>query len=83
MKILVACPTYDGKKYALREWIKALKKLDVNGLRVNFLVVDTSKTEDYKKELEQNGLEAERIEIKENPKDNVADARNLIRQRHR
>jgi len=81
MKILIACPTYDGKKYALKEWVKALKKLEFAEHKVDFLVVDTSKTEDYKKELVQNGLEVERIEIKENSKDNVVNARNLIRQR--
>jgi len=80
MKILIACPTYDGKKYALKEWVKALKKLEFAKHKVDFLVVDTSKNEDYKKELENCGLRVERINLEENPKDNVLNARNLIRE---
>lgn len=44
-KVLVACPTFDGKGYCFQEWIDNVKNLTYPNYDI--LVVDNSKTEDY------------------------------------
>lgn len=44
-KVLVTCPTYDGKAYCFDEWIKMAKNLTYPNYDI--FVVDNSKTEDF------------------------------------
>lgn len=44
-KVLVACPTYEGKEYCFQEWIDNVKNLTYENYDI--LVVDNSKTEDF------------------------------------
>jgi len=44
-KVLVTCPTYEGKEYCFKEWIDMAKNLTYPNYDV--LVVDNSKTEDF------------------------------------
>lgn len=44
-KVLVTCPTYDGKAYCFDEWVKMAKGLTYPNYDI--FVVDNSKTEDF------------------------------------
>lgn len=44
-KVLVTCPTYDGKEYCWQKWIDMAKSLTYPNYDI--LVVDNSKTEDF------------------------------------
>lgn len=44
-KVLVTCPTYDGKAYCFDEWVKMAKSLTYPNYDI--FVVDNSKTEDF------------------------------------
>ena len=51
MKVLIGCPTSEHKKYCLQEYAQAVKQLiDEN---TDVLIVDNSKTDDYKKEIKK------------------------------
>ncbi|MEM3127161.1 MAG: glycosyltransferase [Candidatus Woesearchaeota archaeon] len=80
MKILIACPTYEEKKYALNEWTEAVKNIENGNNYVDVLLVDNSKDNEYFEELKKTGFKVKKIERRENPKDNVANSRNLIRE---
>ena len=59
--VLVACPTYDGKAYALDRWIAGVRALTYERRAV--YVVDNSRgTNSYMKILRARGLSADRIE---------------------
>lgn len=44
-KVLVSCPTFDGKEYCFQQWIDNVKSLTYPNYDI--LVVDNSKTEDF------------------------------------
>ncbi len=44
-KVLVTCPTFDGKAYCFDEWVEMAKSLTYDNYDI--LVVDNSKTEDF------------------------------------
>ncbi len=44
-KVLVACPTFDGKEYCTQEWIDRIKSLSYPNYDI--LLVDNSKTADF------------------------------------
>jgi GT2 family glycosyltransferase len=44
-KILVACPTYEGMKYCLDRFVKAIKEIDYDNYDI--LIVDNSEEENY------------------------------------
>ena len=59
-KVLVGCPTYDGKKYCLKEYAEALKKLTYANFDV--LIVDNSKESGYSCMIEALGFKVIRNE---------------------
>ena len=54
-KILLACPTYDGKNYCLDYWAEKVKELQ-KVTPVDVLLVDNSKDENYSKKIEKYGF---------------------------
>lgn len=51
-KILLACPTYDGKKYCQDKWLNHIENLTYDD--IDFLVVENSITPDNYKYLQKN-----------------------------
>jgi hypothetical protein len=54
-KILLSCPTYDGKAYCLDYWAETIKKLQ-KVTPCDVLLVDNSKGEDYSKKIRKYGF---------------------------
>lgn len=54
-KILLACPTYDGKAYCLDYWAESVKKLQ-KITPCDVLLVDNSKSNSYSKRIEGYGF---------------------------
>ena len=77
-KILIGCPTYEGKSYCFDEYAKGIKDIDYDNFDV--LLADNSKTDDYFNKIKQK-LPAIKAEFNENPKENIINSRNILRQR--
>lgn len=60
-KVLVACPTYAGKEYALDDWIAGIKALTYQNLWM-YQVDNTRGTLDYFNTLVEKGLKATHLE---------------------
>lgn len=54
-KILLACPTYDGKNYCLDYWAEKVKELQ-KITPCDVLLVDNSKDEQYSKKIKKYGF---------------------------
>ena len=54
-KILLACPTYDGKNYCLDYWAEKVKELQ-KVTPCDVLLVDNSKDENYSKKIKKYGF---------------------------
>jgi len=77
-KILVGCPTYDGKAYCLKEYAEAVKNLDYDNYKV--ILVDNSEDEDYYGKIKQLGIEAWHFNEKGfSAREKIAACRNLLR----
>ncbi|MBW3023228.1 glycosyltransferase family 2 protein, partial [Candidatus Woesearchaeota archaeon] len=76
-KILIGCPTYEGKDYCFEEYVNAVKAIDYDNFDV--LLVDNSKTNNYFEKIKEK-LPAVKAEHKENPKENIVNSRNILRQ---
>lgn len=60
-KVLMACPTYAGKEYALKEWIKAYKALTYSN-KVAYQIDNTRVSDGYYKLLKKQGIDVSRLE---------------------
>lgn len=60
-KILIACTTFDGKKYCFDEWYEAYKKLEYPNKEL--LMVDNSDGVDYVNFLRERGINAIHLDI--------------------
>jgi len=77
-KILVGCPTHDGKAYCLKEYAEAVKNLDYDNY--DAVLVDNSETEKYYNKLKGLGIKAWRLSEKNlTARDKIAACRNLLR----
>jgi len=77
MRVLIGCPTSDHKRYCMKEYAEAVKKLlDEN---TDILIVDNSKTDDYKKELEEAGLKVIKGPWFESARERITTSRNLLK----
>ena|SRR3989338_3967937 len=76
-KILIGCPTYDGKVYCLEKYVQGLKAL--KGSNLSFLIVDNSKEEEYAKLIGTLGVPATHINYLPDARDRVTVSRNLLR----
>ena len=77
-KVLVGCPTWEGKKYCLKEYAEALKKLDYDNFDV--LIVDNSEKDFYLEELKKAGLNAVKSAWLPKARDRIIASRNLIKE---
>ena len=55
-KVLVGCPTFDGKAYCLKEYVDAVKNLDYDNYDV--VLVDNSETDEYYDRIKSLGVNA-------------------------
>lgn len=78
-KVLVGCPTYDGKAYCLRQYAERVKILSYPDYDV--LLVDNSENDDYSRQIGQYGLEVVRSPRSPDTKQTIANARNVLRTR--
>ncbi len=76
-RVLVGCPTYSGKKYALPRFVAALKKLDYP--TYDILLVDNSEGDEYKKELEKLGIPVVKGPSTGDPMERITKSRNILR----
>jgi len=76
-RVLVACPTWEGQKYCLDEYIAGIKALTYKNCDV--LLVDNSKTEDYYNHIKSKGIPAIRSKWFEGAMDRIIYARNMIK----
>ncbi len=78
-KILVGCPTYEGKAYCLGEFVNGLRKLTYKNKDV--LLVDNSKTDFYKQKLESLGINVIKDMPTDSPMQTLVNGRNILRQK--
>ncbi|MBN1644751.1 hypothetical protein JW851_01755 [Candidatus Woesearchaeota archaeon] len=78
-KILVGCPTYDGKNYCFDAYIKALKELTYP--EFDILLVDNSPSEQYFKKIQEAGINVIKDLPRARPHDSIVQSRNIIRER--
>ncbi len=76
-KILVGCPTYDGKQYCLDKYINAIKKLTYPNYDI--LLVDNSKTNEYFNKIKAKGIPVIKDTPEEKPHDTIVKSRNIIK----
>jgi len=77
LKILIGCPTYDGKAYCLEYWAKKLKELEKVGT-CNFLIVDNSKGKDYAKAIKKQGLKVLKSKHYDRPIKSIGESREKL-----
>ena len=78
-KVLVGCPTYDGMNYCLERYVNSVKKL--NYPNYDILLVDNSASKNYAKKIKKMGIKVVHVDRTSNPKEIVADSRNVLRQK--
>ncbi len=77
-KVLVGCPTYEGKAYCFDEYARSVQNLDYGNYDI--LLADNSKTEEYFNKTREK-LPAIRVQNYENPRKTLAEARNALRKK--
>jgi hypothetical protein len=78
MKVLVGCPTWQGKEYLLDQYIAHLSAMDGE---FDILLVDNSPTEEYAALIRAKGVACERISWREHAKERIVASRNVLRER--
>lgn len=81
MKVLVGCPTYENKEYALERYAKAVKALKHDGIQMDILLVDNSKGDDYLKKIKAAGLPVVKGPWHEGARDRIIASRNVLREK--
>lgn len=76
-KVLLGCPTFEGKEYALKRYAEAIKRLTYKN--VDVVLIDNSDNDDYKKKLESYGFTVIKSEPNEDPIERMVEARNILR----
>lgn len=76
-KILVACPTYDGKDYIIDSWVEAIKSIDYPNFE--WLIVDNSKGNSYTRKLREKGYRVMHVNRGSNSRDALCNAQNFIK----
>ena len=78
MKILVACPTAEYKKYCLNEYVEGLKRLTYSH---DILIIDNSENDSYLKLIEKKGLPVVKDKYLEKARARIVHSRNMIRKK--
>ena len=77
-KILVGCPTYDGKEYCLKEYADSVKNIGYDNYDI--ILVDNSENEEYYKKIKGLGVKAWHLSEKGlSTREKIAACRNLLR----
>lgn len=76
-KILVGCPTYDGKDYCLDKYINAVKSLSYQNYDI--LIVENSPGDNYFNKLQSSGIKALKDIPEKTPHKTIVHSRNLIK----
>lgn len=77
-RVLIGCPTCYLYKYALEEYINAIKRLDYPYYEI--MLVDNSPHKNYLELIKKKGIRAERISYYRRARDRIVNARNLLRE---
>lgn len=83
-KILIGCPTYEGKKYCLKHYLEGVKKLGYSNYEL--VLVDNSETDSYAKYVKamMNEMGIKGRVIKDvwinKPKERLVHSRNILRE---
>src|SRR3989344_7797493 len=78
-RVLVGCPTYDGKKYALAEFKAGIDRLTYTDR--NVLLVDNSADDSYLEHLKAQGIAAIKGIQKPTVAEQIAANRNILREK--
>lgn len=76
-KILVGCPTYNGKAYCLDKYAEIVKSLSYSNYDV--LIVDNSPTGEYVDKIKSFGINVLKDEAKTGPHESIVHSRNIIK----
>lgn len=79
MKVLVGCPTYHGKEYALQDYAAGIKALRHDGIEMDVLLVDNSAGDEYFKKIQAAGLPVVKGPWFEGARDRIVASRNILR----
>ena len=79
MKVLVGCPTCDIYEYCLDEYIDAAKNLSYPNYDI--LIVDNSKTDEYKKKIQSKGIKCIKDKYIEPAVKRIVNSRNILREK--
>ncbi len=75
-RVLIGCPTYEGKEYCLQEYADAVKNLSYKNYDV--MLVDNSKGSAYINKIRGFGLNAMKTEHRTHARDSIVEGRNLL-----
>ena len=75
-KVLVGCPTHDGKEYCLEQYADAVKNLSYKNYDV--LLADNSKGKSYISKIRGFGINAVKTEHRVHARDRIVEGRNLL-----
>ena len=78
-KVLIACPTWEGKDYILERFAERVKQLDYPNYDI--LLIDNSKGNKYYKRIKALGLPVIRSKWYEGSRRRIVEARNMIREK--
>lgn len=78
-KILIGCPTYEGYKYCIDEYLKRIKKLIYKNFEL--ILVDNSKNDEFFNELREKKINAVKGEFIDDVKKRISESRNILREK--
>ena len=78
-KVLLACPTYEGKGYILERFVKRIKELTYSNYDILF--VDNSKGDKYFNKIKKLGIPVEKGKWDEQSKIRLTNAQNQLREK--
>ncbi len=79
LKILIGCPTYEGYRYCIDEYLSRIKEL----LYKNFdlILVDNSRSDEFYSELKSRGINVLKGIYYDDVKKRISESRNLLREK--
>ncbi len=81
MRVLVGCPTYKNKEYALEEYANAVNALQHDGVEMDILLVDNSATDEYMEKIKAAGLPVVKGPWRTGARDRIVASRNILREK--
>lgn len=76
-KILIGCPTYEGKEYCLNQYIQAIKSLTYPNYDI--LLIDNSKDNDYFEKIKKLNIPVVKDTPVQTSHDSIVQSRNILR----